>query len=194
MARAVIWTGSGFLDLEAPDPNAIRLADIARALSRAPRFAGLTERPLSVAEHCLLCEDLARGFALPPRLRLWALLHDAAEAYICDLPGPLKACLPEYQRIEEGLLRAVAQRFGLMWPVPYAVWEIDRIALKIERRAVLPATRGLPEWPELPAAIPDWAPEATPGAILDCEPDTTRQRFEWTARMLMGCSDEARDV
>lgn len=54
-----IWAGENYVNLLDPNPAEFRLADIARALSRIPRFGGLTDRFYSVAEHLLLCDRLA---------------------------------------------------------------------------------------------------------------------------------------
>lgn len=183
-----IWTGTTLLDLRNPAPADIHLGDIARGLSRAPRFAGQTDVPLSVAEHCLLCEDLARGYDLTPRARLAVLLHDAAEAYICDIPAPLKILLPDYTRIEARIMRAVAARFDLVGLQSLNTARIDRLALDIERRACFTSSLGLGlMWPD-PPVPPDWAPTTVGGR----DPDLVRQRFLYIAEMLMGCTDEVR--
>lgn len=190
MGRAVIWTGRVHLDLECPDPGDIHLEDIARGLSRAPRFAGLTEVPLSVAEHCLLCEELARGFKMPLVARLAMLMHDAAEAYICDLPAPLRQLLPGHVRIEERLLDAIWQRFDLPRANGAPLFDplIDHLALDIERRACFPSSLGRGAfWPD-PPDPPGWAPTTVGGR----NPEMVRQRFMFTAGMLMSCADDPR--
>lgn len=190
-APATIWTGTTLLDLRNPDPDDIHIEDIARGLSRAPRFAGQTEVPLSVAEHCLLCEEIARHWPGTPRGRLAMLLHDAPEAYICDLPSPLKAVLPDYERIEARLLDAVWTRFSLprgRGGAPVFDARIDAMALGIERRACLPGSLGIgAAWTD-PPPPPDWAPTAAGGR----DPDFVRQRFLYTAEMLIGCTEEVR--
>jgi 5'-deoxynucleotidase YfbR-like HD superfamily hydrolase len=62
-----------------------------------------------------------------PEHALWGLLHDASEAYLVDLPRPLKL-LPEfavYREAECRLQRAVAVRFGLPPDQPASVTEAD---------------------------------------------------------------------
>lgn len=71
-----------------PQPEEIAAEDIWWALSRIPRFNGHTKRPYTVAEHSLICAWLA-----PKPLKLAALLHDAAEAYIGDIMRPVKVDL-----------------------------------------------------------------------------------------------------
>lgn len=97
----------------APDPSQIALVDIARGLANTARYCGQTARRYSVAEHSV---HLARWFMRQGdhELAKIALMHDAAEAYICDIPRPLKVLLaPIYKPIEEAVERAIAERFGL---------------------------------------------------------------------------------
>ncbi len=83
------WTGAE-IDPFDPDPLAINIEDIAHALARTCRYGGHVEGFLSVASHSLMVvECLARNLG-SPEARLRGLLHDASEAYIGDLPRPLK--------------------------------------------------------------------------------------------------------
>ena len=81
-----IATRSGrVIDFLKPDPAQIHLQDIADGLSKAPRYAGHTEKPWNVLQHSLLVAHL-----VSPGNRLHALLHDAPEAYLCDVPSPAR--------------------------------------------------------------------------------------------------------
>lgn len=133
------YCGERFL-LIAPHQGHVWLADIAHALSLQCRFNGHSRAFYSVAQHSVLVASLA-----PPELRLEALLHDAAEAYLGDVVTPLKEFLehlaPGVRSLEEAILGAVHRRFGLTcdWPTGYArvdstVKQADRLALAIERR------------------------------------------------------------
>jgi 5'-deoxynucleotidase YfbR-like HD superfamily hydrolase len=97
----------------------------------------------SVAEHSIrCCDDLVtgRGLEVDWSHRIWGLLHDAAEAYIGDLPKPFKDLLSfnhqEVSQYEDRILKAVAERFGLPWPLPDRVYKTDR-ALFDEEMKVL---------------------------------------------------------
>ena len=74
-----------------------------------------------------------------PEDALRGLLHDASEAYLVDLPRPLKR-LPEfapYREAERRLQRAVAVRFGLPPDQPASVTEADDTMLCIEAHSLL---------------------------------------------------------
>lgn len=146
--RPFIGTPQGrfyFMDRESLD--AIDLELIARSLSRTARYRGMTPRFYSVAEHSLHgAEVLQRAsdaeLALlgvqaqdwgwfGPRERLRAqllfLLHDAPEAYVGDIPEPLKRQL-------RGLT-------GLTADVPVQTLEND-INARIHRALSIPAASG----------------------------------------------------
>ena len=81
----------------------------------------------SVAEHSIAVANL-----LPANLKLFGLLHDASEAYLADLPRPVKAGLPEYRAIETNVERVIAEKFELPFPMPPEVKAADQALLKDE--------------------------------------------------------------
>lgn len=119
--RYELKTYSGaYFDLFAFQAESVRLIDIARALSRTPRYRTNTERFYSVAEHCLIMAQWALLHRWDARLRLWLIMHDAAEAYTGDLPGPVKEMLgPIWDPMEERILSAV-MRHVLKLALPLA--------------------------------------------------------------------------
>ncbi len=133
------------LDLLDPTPVDIEISDIAHGLARVARWNGQTtgEHALSVAEHCLIVEEIA--VALRPDLarnwRLMALLHDAPEYVIGDLISPFKAAIGlDYKTFEKRLLAAIHVRFGLPAEAPGDVASVikraDRIAAFFEATAL----------------------------------------------------------
>lgn len=125
-------------DLLNPTPDMIRIDDIMLGLARIYRYLGQTRRPISVAEHCIHCAREARTRELSQEIQLACLMHDAAEAYIGDLIGPIKSMLePDsvFLRIEAAVSAAIAVRFGLperFWELPI-VKEIDKYCGGLER-------------------------------------------------------------
>ncbi|APW97314.1 hypothetical protein CHINAEXTREME_05790 [Halobiforma lacisalsi AJ5] len=96
-----------------PDPESIDLEDVAHALSNLSRFTGQGTDFYSVARHAVHVshEVEARGGTLAAQR--WGLLHDASEAYLADVPAPVKRTLPGYTRAEKRLHAAVREAFDL---------------------------------------------------------------------------------
>jgi uncharacterized protein len=96
------------------------------------RYGGHVSRFYSVAEHCFLM-----SYAVAPENALWALLHDATEAYMGDVIRPLKSTLPTYRAAEDHLMTVICDRFGLGWDCPAEVKAADNRILLDERRALM---------------------------------------------------------
>ena len=91
----------------------INLEDIAHGLAYTCRFAGQCKDFYSVASHSINCLRVAEHFGYSNELKLYTLLHDASEAYICDIPSPLKKLLPEYKKYENAFQTNIYRTFGL---------------------------------------------------------------------------------
>ena len=109
----IITTHSGQqVDIESPQADTLRIEDIAHALSFLCRGSGQANFFFSVARHCVYCaeEACARGF--PREVVLACLLHDASEAYMTDVPKPIKDNLiPQYRQYEDALLDQIYAKF-----------------------------------------------------------------------------------
>ncbi|ELY54450.1 HD domain-containing protein [Natronolimnohabitans innermongolicus] len=105
-------TGGTITPLE-PVPADVALADIAHALANLTRFTGQGRDHYSVARHAVHVshEVEARGGS-PDAIR-WGLLHDATEAYLADVPAPVKRSLPGYTHAESELAAAVRDAFEI---------------------------------------------------------------------------------
>ena len=156
-----------------PDAGQVDIGDIARALSNLCRFGGNCRFFYSVAQHSCIVSDLVEARGHNVETVLWALLHDASEAYLVDLPHPLKHRSELgrlYAAAEDGLQTAICARFGLSTPPPPVIKEVDRALLATERRAVAQVAW---EWPELEGVEPldleiePWLPERAFGEFLD---------------------------
>lgn len=154
-------TGRQFWPID-PRPEDIDLYDIAHALARLCRYGGHCTQFYSVAEHSVL---LASKVA--PENRLWALLHDASEAYLVDVPRPLKPFLAGYREAEDRIMRAVCDHFGLVGEMPDEVKALDTRILTDERQQ------------NMVAAPQPWSTDAEPIGVTVCcwEPHIAQR--EW---------------
>lgn len=129
-----ILTHSGIsFNLLNPEPDSIRINDIAWALSHLCRFTGHTKAFYSVAEH-----SVRTMWHVGPGFELEALLHDATEAYLGDVSSPLKHMLPTYKAIETTLAHHIRVRFGLPLEESPQVKAADLAMLAMERTALMP--------------------------------------------------------
>lgn len=156
----VTYSGIEFDPLK-PDPKLIRVHDIAHHLSNICRFGGATSKHYSVAQHSLLVASLmpAETGALG---QLVGLLHDAAEAYLTDMPTPIKRStfLAGFVLLEQRLMQAIEE--ALVYPegvtlsdiIPLipVVKEADQTALLLEGRKFLPKAA--------------WVEQASEGKVL----------------------------
>lgn len=167
----VTLSGNRFSILK-PEPDAIRIEDIACALARQARFNGHTRFFYSVGQHSCL------GAQVSPtkEVALQMLFHDATETYIGDLVSPVKALLPDFEIIESRIHWAIAKKFGLEFPAPKIVKQIDRRLLATEVRDLI--TKDLKSW-----SIREDEPFDFP--IIPWQPEVTEARFLELARELM---------
>ena len=122
------YTGGRVRPLD-PDPETINIQDIAHALANVCRYTGHCKRFYSVAEHSVLCSRIA-----PPELKLAALLHDGAEAYLADVARPVKqhSSFNFYREADKRLEGIILRKFCGMDNLPREVKEIDNRMLITE--------------------------------------------------------------
>lgn len=120
-----------------PTPEEVTIQDIAHHLSLINRYNGSTRFPLSVAQHSLMVMERA-----PQEHKLTALLHDAAEAYVMDVPRPWKPFIQGYRELEDTVMAVIAKKFKLTWPLPQVIKTIDAKMLHTEASQLLPGA----EW------------------------------------------------
>jgi hypothetical protein len=135
------FTGRAFYPLD-PRPDDVDPVDIAHALSLICRFGGHSKHFYSVAEHCVLMAQWVEKVSTREDA-LWALLHDATEAYVGDMVRPLKRSMPDYRETEDRLMDVICYKFGLSMDCPSIVHEADNRILVNERAAFM-STAPLP--------------------------------------------------
>ncbi len=147
-----------------PDPDQLDPADIARALGNLCRFGGHCRVFYSVAQHSVIVSELVEQRGGDAEDVFAALMHDASEAYLGDMPHPLKhrsALGAQFKAAEQDLERAIRDRFRIKAEVP-EVKRADRALLATERRAFSAENW---HWPELDGVEPldleltAWSPE-----------------------------------
>jgi hypothetical protein len=163
------FSGVKFYPLD-PREDEIVIEDIAHSLSNQCRFAGHCRFHYSVGQHSLIGSYL-KDCTLP----LHFLLHDAAEAYIVDLPRPIKRTGLfgfMYRAFERRLNRLIERKFKLgprTLDHPHIKW-LDSRLLITEKRDVMGQSPA--EWKESElefAPLPDY--------IRPFRPDTIERQF-----------------
>lgn len=128
-------TGKQFYPMT-PRPEDICIEDIAHALSMICRFTGHVNEFYSVAQHCVIASNL-----VPDAHALGALLHDASEAYLCDVAKPVKLhpAMQAYREAEAQLEAQINLVFNVNIHTPQ-IRNVDKKLLFTERRDLMPAS------------------------------------------------------
>lgn len=127
-----VRSGRQFWPLDAR-ADEVDIGDIAHSLAMQCRYAGHCLRFYSVAEHSVLLARWVARMGATADVMLWALLHDASEAYLVDVPRPVKPFLAGYKDSERRVMAAVCERFGLPPEMPAIVHEADTRIIGDER-------------------------------------------------------------
>lgn len=163
------FTGKQFWPLE-PRIDDISILDIAHALSNLCRYGGHVECFYSVAQHCLLVSQILPD---PYTFALYGLLHDASEAYLIDVPRPIKYSIgmEAYRAAEKRLQQMIYERFGLHPVEPECVSIADKQMLRTEQRDLMKPAPA--EWQDVRVgaleniSIEPLLPRAAERAFLD---------------------------
>ena len=152
-----------------PKIEDINIRDIIHSLSNQCRYTGHCSTFYSIAQHCVLGaklflrdkkKNLAKAF----------LLHDACEAYLCDLSAPVKQLMPEYRKAEEVLDKLIALRFDLEYPWAKEVTEMDMRMRYFEAHSLgfhHVASWQLPVIPTFELVIDPWNPNYAKRCFLE---------------------------
>ena len=158
---------NGELDFTADEWIVMPIGDIARALSNICRYNGHCSRYYSVAEHSVLISRM-----VPQDLALAALLHDASEAYVGDMPSGLKRFMGvNFKDLERKATLAVARGYGLTYEQLESpdIKAFDKRILIEEGAALMPPHAF---WDQLGRDL-----EPT-GAVIECwPPDKANAKF-----------------
>jgi uncharacterized protein len=125
----------------APRGEDVRLYDIIHALSHLCRYAGHSDKFYSVAEHSVYVSMGVEHLGGSKEEIQIALMHDATEAYLVDLPSPVKAhpAMSFYRDTEHRLQDVVFRHFGLpSGELPKIVKYVDYQMLHHESEVLIP--------------------------------------------------------
>lgn len=162
------YTGHPFDPLN-PDPLRVCIMDIAHSLSNQCRFSGHTNVFYSVAQHSVHVSEEVESMGACLEFQLLALFHDASEAYLQDMPTPIKRQMPTYREaekkvqavIEKALFPEMTEEFKRYSEL--TIKQADLILLATEARDLMNDPK---DWASLKGIIPrgikinPWTPEA----------------------------------
>lgn len=136
-----------------PKESDVCIEDIAHNLSNICRYNGSTKYRYSVGQHSIAVASHVIEVGGSCTEALQGLLHDASEAYICDIPRPIKPYLTNYFELESKISSVIYRKFGIS--------EISSIVKRIDENIV--ADEGL----HVLAHVPDWVGDYKP---IGCNP------------------------
>lgn len=113
------------IHLENPGRSELAVSDIAHGLAHTCRFGGQCERFYSVAQHAVFVRDLVAADESSTLQDVRAAVHhDDAEAFLGDVPSPLKPLLGEpWEKLETSWNKRICKLLGL----PEGIFSTDAI-------------------------------------------------------------------
>lgn len=167
-------SGGQFFPLD-PKVEDIRITDIANGLALDCRYGGQGEvtKFYSVAEHSWHIARYARSVdGMPAKVCLAALLHDAPEAYLNDLPRAVKHSVGAgYDNLEHNVACAINEKYGIAQTfADYYTYikNLDRRIVPHEKDAIM-------RYPQ-PWAYDQFS--SLPGIVIYCfDPETAKRYF-----------------
>jgi uncharacterized protein len=163
------YTGRPFWPLR-PSKEAISIIDIAHALSNQCRYSGHVKFFYSVAQHCCLLSQWLAEHGGSSLDCLQILMHDAAEAYLVDIPRPVKQYMPQYRVWDHAINDVVRDWMG--WkhlPILPIQDDLDSRIIVDERAQLMDPAR-LNDWGHkmepVGVNIEPWTPQEAEHAFL----------------------------
>lgn len=156
------YTGKKFYP-ERPSLSDIDILDIAHALSNQCRYSGHTTEFYSVAQHCYYVSCYLEQELKLPQFSLAGLLHDGSEAFIVDIPRPIKhlVSMNNYREMEELVQDEIYYQFGIDIDAEKyeSIKEADNVLLATEARDLMEDAswaKGMKTWER---KIDPWLPK-----------------------------------
>lgn len=152
-------------------PDMIDVEDIIHALARVNRYTGHTTHPYSVAQHSVYVSYILKQWGYNREMQLQGLFHDASEAYIADVAGPLKQhffigmvtddneyVYVPYSDVEDNIHAVVCEALNIPLGLPKPVKEADSAMLKIECEHLMPHAKWTAGYDTKGATIDNFLP------------------------------------
>ncbi|WP_292358999.1 MULTISPECIES: YfbR-like 5'-deoxynucleotidase [unclassified Methylophaga] len=177
MQPSILLRNGKYFDFLRPQTSDFTILEIAHGLSNICRFAGQCKDFYSVAQHSVLVSRV-----VSPQFALQGLLHDAAEAFIGDIPTPLKQLLPDYCWLEKNIEQVIFSKFGLPNHLDHSVKQADLKLLATEQRDLMPAHDDV--WPILKNIQP------LRNTVFAVDSHTAREMFLWRYMEITGATGE----
>lgn len=156
------YSGISFYPID-PRQEDIEIVDIAHSLSLQCRYAGHCKEFYSVAEHCCHLHDI-----IEDKDKFAALMHDASEAYLVDIPRPVKPYLLNYYELEDKIQSVIFEKYQISFPYSKQVKELDYSILLDEKNILMNPSRQ--PW--------DMVGIKEIGAVIQCwQPKQAKQEF-----------------
>ena len=120
-----------------PRPEDVTIEDIAHSLSQVCRYGGHTRYHYFVAQHSVYVAQAVKSWGGSILDQFLALVHDASEAYLVDVPRPIKNDLKGYKEMEKKVQDIILERFGLGGTVePQMVKDADMSVFAVEAKSL----------------------------------------------------------
>lgn len=134
--------------------NVYDIQDIAHPLAYLCRYNGHVHTFYSVAEHCCHIHDFILKHYGTTAYDAWggwtykrcfqALMHDCSEAFISDMPAPMKRFMPDFKLVEAEIEKSVFKFYDL--PLPDQFIKLLDIRILIDERAQAMNSSGKFKW------------------------------------------------
>lgn len=148
------YTGKQFFPFDPSNLANFDILDIAHALSNICRFNGHCLEFYSVAQHSVLVSQVVSQLGGTPEEIKWGLIHDVGEAYLGDIPRPVKAWAGNLPYVELRICVKLCEQFDLPARQPDIVKKADLMMLAAEAKQIMAP------WPA------DWELSEPPADIL----------------------------
>ena len=144
MNPIILQVGGRMLDITKLQPEDLSFTQIVDSLAKLPRWAGQNpEDTYPVSRHSVLL-----SYLVPKEYALEALLHDASEFLLSDIPSPIKHAFHGLIELENSIATAIMRRYNPTFAASkYTMSEVVAKADKdIQLYEYTKLFRQLPQW------------------------------------------------